>query len=88
MVSAYFLAARSVVNAEDPAGLLAMDAPEDEYDVQVEALIKWREPVTPIQVADVFNAWFGPEWTLSTEVAERIAHGVNEARIQHLPDHR
>jgi len=44
--SAYFLAARTVVNREDPAGLLGFGAPEDEYDPEVEDLIKWREAVT------------------------------------------
>ena len=86
MRSAYFLAARAVVNAEDPAGLLAMDAPDDGYDSQVEALIRWRQPVTPTQVAEVFDRWLGPDWTLPDEVAERIARGINVARSVHLPD--
>jgi len=42
-LSAYFLAARTVVNREDPVGLLGMGAPEDEYDAEVKDLIKWRE---------------------------------------------
>jgi len=61
MPSAYFLAVRAVVNEEDPVGLIAMDCPEDEYDPEVEDLIKWREPVTPEHVAEVFIRWFGPE---------------------------
>jgi hypothetical protein len=30
--SAYFLAVRTVVNREDPVGLMHLGAPEDEYD--------------------------------------------------------
>lgn len=84
--SAYFLAARAVVNEVDPVGLIAMDCPEDEYDADVEDLIKWRKPVTPERVAEVFIRWFGPEsGTLTPLDAERIATGINAARGAHLP---
>jgi hypothetical protein len=38
------------VNREDPVGLLGAGAPEDEYDPEVEELIKWRGAVTAEQV--------------------------------------
>lgn len=86
MPSPYFLAARAVVNREDPVGLLAMDAPEDEHDPEVEDLIKWREPITAEHVAEVFLRWFGASGQMSTEQAARIAAGINQARVDHLSD--
>ena len=53
-LSAYFLAARAVVNREGPVGLLDIGAPEDEYDAEVRDLIKWRKAVTAEQVSAVF----------------------------------
>jgi hypothetical protein len=83
--SAYFLAARAAVNEVDPVGLLAFGCPDDEYDPEVEDLIKWREPVTPEHVAEVFVRWFGPEdGTMTPDEARRIAHGINAARAVHL----
>jgi len=83
--SPYFLAVRAVVNEVDPIGLVAIDCPEDEYDPEVEDLIKWREPVTPDRVAEVFIRWFGPEsGHMASEKAARIAAGVNAARAVHL----
>lgn len=81
--SAYFLAARMVVNREDPVGLLGMDAPEDEYDPEVEDLIKWRQAVTAEQVSAVFLRWFGESGAMPSDMAARIANGINQARAQH-----
>jgi len=83
--SAYFLAARTVVNREDPAGLLGFGAPEDEYDPEVEDLIKWREAVTADQVTAVFRRWLGDEGVIPADMAGRIADRINQGRAQHLP---
>jgi hypothetical protein len=83
--SAYFLAVRAVVNREDPAGLLSFGAPEDEYDPEVEDLIRWRQAVTPDEVTDVFRRWFGDQGVILAEMAARIAAGIKQARAQHLP---
>lgn len=83
--SAYFLAARTVVNREDPVGLLAMGAPEDEYDPEVGDLIKWRKAVTAEQVSAVFLRWLGESGAMPSDTAARIADGINQARAQHLP---
>jgi hypothetical protein len=84
--SAYFLAARIVVNREDPVGLLGMDAPEDEYDPEVKDLVKWRGAVTADQVRAVFLRWFGESGGMPSDMAARIADGVNQARARHLPN--
>ncbi len=86
MSSPWFLAARAVVNAEDPIGLLGMDAPEDEYDPEGMDLVKWRERLTPDRVVDVFLRWFGEEYRLPTDMAVRIAEGINAARARLRPD--
>ncbi len=84
--SPYFLAARTVVNEVDPVGLIAIGAPDDEYDAEVADLIKWREPVTPEQVAEVFIRWFGSEsGQMTPDSSARIAEGINAARAVHLP---
>jgi hypothetical protein len=80
--SAYFLAARKVVNHEDPVGLLAMGAPEGEYDPEVGELTKWRDSVTSDQVIAVFLHWFGDAGAMQSDMARRIADGINQARAQ------
>lgn len=86
MRSAYFLAVRAVVNGEDPVGLIAMGAPDDEYDPEIEDLITWRGPVSPESVAEVFHRWFGEgAGDLSHAAAARIASRVNDARRTNLP---
>jgi len=84
--SAYFLAARIVVNREDPVGLLGMGAPEDEYDPEVKDLVKWHEAVTADQVRAIFLRWFGESGVMPPDMAARIADGVNQARARHLPN--
>ena len=84
--SAYFLAARIVVNREDPVGLLGMGAPEDEYDPEVKDLVKWHEAVTADQVRAIFLRWFGESGVIPPGMAARIADGVNQARARHLPN--
>ncbi len=85
-VPSHFLAARAVVNEADPVGLMAMGSPDDESDPEVEDLIKWREPVTPERVAEVFIRWFDREsGQMTAEMAAGIAHGINGARDAHLP---
>jgi hypothetical protein len=82
--SAYFLAVRTVVNREDPIGLLGLGCPPDEYDSEVEDLIKWRTAVTADQVSAVFLRWFGENsGTIPSAMAVRIADGINQARSQH-----
>jgi len=85
-MSAYFLSARTVVNREDPVGLLGMGAPEDEYDPEVRELVKWRKAVTAEQVSAVFLRWFGESGVMPPDMAARIADGINQARAQHLPN--
>src|SRR3954447_2434194 len=84
--SAYFLASRAVVNEVDPVGLIEMGAPADEYDPEIEDLIKRRELVTAERVAEVFIRWFGPATgSMSVADAARIAHGINAARDLYVP---
>jgi hypothetical protein len=84
-LSAYFLAARSVVNREDPVGLLEMGAPDDEYEAEVRDLIRWRKAVTAEQVSAIFLRWFGQSSAMSADMAARIADDINRARAEHVP---
>lgn len=81
--SPFFLAVREVVNAEDPVGLIALDCPDDEYDPEIEDLIKWRTEVSAAKVSEVFLRWFGEDGAMPHDMAERIAEGINEARLRH-----
>jgi hypothetical protein len=83
--SAYFLAVRTVVNREDPIGLLRMGTPDDEYDFEVRDLIKWRAAVTADQVSAVFLRWFENSGKIPSDMAARIAGGINQARSRHEP---
>lgn len=87
MATPLHLAARAVVNAEDPIGLLAIDAPEDEYDPEVRDLLKRRTALKADDVIDVFVRWFGADYRLPEDMAHRIANGINDA-IQLEPDGR
>jgi hypothetical protein len=78
--SGYFLAVRAVVNREDPVGLLQLGAPEDEYDPEVADLIKWQKALTAEQVSVVFLRWFGRPGAMPSDMAARIADGINQAR--------
>jgi hypothetical protein len=83
--SAYFLAVRTVVNREDPIGLMHLGAPEDEYDPEVAELTKWRKAVTAEEVSAVFLRWFGGPGAMPSDMAARIADGINQAHARHLP---
>lgn len=83
-LSPLFLAARTVVNREDPVGLLDAGAPQDEYGPEVADLIKSGEAVTAEQVRAVFLHWFGESGAMPSGMAARIADGINQASAQHL----
>ena len=82
-LSQFFLAVRTVVNREDPVGLLDAGAPQDEYDPEVGDLIQLHEAVTAEQVSAVFLRWFGGSGAMPSEMAARIADGISQARAQH-----
>jgi len=73
------------LNRQDPVGLLGAGAPEDEYDPELRDLIKWRTAVTPEQVSAVFLRSFGELGAMPSDMAARIADGINAARDQYLP---
>ena len=84
-LSPLFLTVRTVVNREDPVGLLDAGAPQDEYDPEVADLLKCREAVTADQVSALFLRWFGEAGAMPSGMAGRIAEGVNQARARHVP---
>ena len=74
-LSPFFLAVRTVVNREDPVGLLDAGAPQDEHDPEVGNLIKLHEAVAAEQVSAVFLRWSGarvrchPRWRRGSRMA-------------------
>lgn len=77
----YLLRARAVVNAEDPIWLLAMGAPEDEYDPEVQDLMSRKTTITPARVREVFLKWFGGDTgRLGGPTVERLTAGLEAVR--------
>ena len=69
--SAYFLQVRRIVNEVDPDDLAPGEVtPEDEYDSEIEELLKWREPVT---VDRVFAAFGDIPLEQAKAIAARVA---------------
>jgi hypothetical protein len=83
MPSEYHLAVRAIFNAVGPLGLIAMGAPEDEYDDIVDELIKWREPVTAEQVSRALTGGFG--MSVTDREAALLAARINAEREKHAP---
>lgn len=57
-----FSAVRAVLNKHDPEGLLAIGAPENEYDPESEhfaRLVRDGKAITRAVVMDVWGHWFG-----------------------------
>lgn len=63
-----------------------MDAPPDEYDPEVEDLVKWPTALTAEDVVAVFVRWFGADYRPPEDMARRIADGINDARTRLHPD--
>jgi hypothetical protein len=74
----YREAMRQMVNQIDPMALIADGAPDDEYDLELSELLKWRTAVTVEQVHEVFQR--ASDAGVSGEDATRIAEGI--ARIR------
>jgi hypothetical protein len=54
---------RTVLNAHDPEGLLAVGGPEDEYTLEVDDFVRRLrngQPISRQVVIDVWEGWFGP----------------------------
>lgn len=71
---------KTVIDAEDPEGLLAAGAPADEYSVEVPDLAQLvaEQRVTAAGVLEVWEHWFGPESSLKRrpDALERLTEGL------------
>jgi hypothetical protein len=69
-----FSATRDVVNKHDPIGLIEGGAPTDEYEPEVNDLVRMVLGVDPIDdaaVDEVWVRWFGDSYTMSGSAALR-----------------
>jgi hypothetical protein len=74
--SALHVAVRAVLDAVDPAGLLAMGVPADEYEPEVRdfvGLIEAGQTMSPGLVRSRFDRWFGDEWLIPEPAVVEIA---------------
>jgi hypothetical protein len=67
----------------DPVGLVESGAPRDEYEPEVDDLLKWPTQVTADQVKETFLRWLGePAGQISDDDAEQLALGVADLRAR------
>jgi hypothetical protein len=84
-----FYAIRALINRYDPIGLLALGAPEDEYDPEVKTIVyQVHDAVTVHEIQDLiyteFLRWFGEEsiigsWESYHEIAIQLYTLKNES---------
>jgi hypothetical protein len=74
----YRKAMRRLFNAVDPIALIRGGAPDDEYEPEINALLKWRKVVTPQQVLEVFQRSYA--MPITDDEARRLATGIAEIR--------
>lgn len=85
--AAVFFFIREIINKHDPIGLIAIGAPEDEYDPEVKTIVYQLKDVRTIaQMQDLvyqeFLRWFEEksivgEWDSYAEIANEIYNGLN-----------
>jgi hypothetical protein len=67
----------------DPVGLVESGAPSDEYEREIDELVRWRTPVTADQVKETFLRWFGePTGRIADDDAARLADGIADLRAR------
>ena len=66
----------------DPVGLICDDgAPIDEYEPEINALLKHRSQVSPAQIQEVFAAMLGDDLgDVSADNAAKLADGIEKIR--------
>lgn len=82
-----FPAVRAVLNKHDPEGLLAVGAPDDEYDPESEdfaRLLRDGQPISPTVVAEVWEKWFGTTGSVRADEAgiDALATDLDALRTQ------
>jgi hypothetical protein len=84
-------AVRVIVNTHDPEGLLAMDAPEDEYDPEVTDLVRLvlrGNVLDPSDVEAIWTRWFGNDDGFRGERLRAVTADLQELhqRLRSSPD--
>jgi predicted transcriptional regulator YdeE len=77
----------AVLGAHDPEGLVELDVPAEEYDLEAEefvGLLTRGVEITSAVVVDVWERWFGPESGYVTHASPaeiaRLAADLNALR--------
>ena len=60
----------------DPRGHILYGAPEDEYELHITTLLKWRRPVTAEQLVEVLGE-------MDPETVERLVVGIADIRREY-----
>ena len=77
----YRVALLELFASVDPVGLADLGGPRDEYEPEIDDLVKWRTQVTADQVKNTFLRLLGqPTGHVSDEDAERLADGIAALR--------
>lgn len=76
-----YSAVREIVNKEDPIGLIEMEAPSDEYDPEINAVLRKLRPSESVEslqamIHAVFVEWFGADVAGGRERYRSIAEQI------------
>ncbi len=80
-----FLGLRNIINKIDPIGLISLHCPDDEYDPEVNEILKIIPDSRSVQqladmIHSVFIKWFDPQLAKNYEDYHRIAELIWETR--------
>jgi hypothetical protein len=76
----YRHAVRQLFATIDPMGLVAGGAPDDEYEPEINELLKWRRRVSSEDVREVFRRMFAPDGRITSSDAALLADGIATIR--------
>ncbi len=79
----YRAALLELFRAEDPARLIKLGAPDDEYEPEVDSVVGWTTGATQSRVSRLLHQWFGSWGSLSAADAERLADGILRLQLQY-----
>ena len=79
----YRAALLALFQAEDPARLIKLGAPDNEYEPEVGSVVGWSSAATVDGVRNLMLHWFDDWGRMSDEDAGRLADGIVRLQRQY-----